>query len=196
VQQSFANFDVHAWLKKEARLLGVRKLPPLPRTMSECRHGLTWKVDGVRFEFIWPLGEGNIDLDAGTRERNRNACVLRIQGAAHSVLLPGDIGADEEASLVARGLPPTDVVLAAHHGSRFSSGQEFVEAVQAEHAIAQAGRWNRYGHPASQVERRWLTNGASFWNTGLDGAVIASSSRGNLVVAAERELRPRYWAAR
>lgn len=196
VQQSFANFDVHAWLKKEARLLGVRELPPLPRTMSECGHGLTWKVDGVRFEFIWPLGEGNIDLDAGTRERNRNACVLRIQGGAHSVLLPGDIGADEETSLVARGLPPTDIVLAAHHGSRFSSGQGFVEAVRAEHAIAQAGRWNRYGHPASQIERRWLSSGASFWNTGLDGAVIAYSRKGKLVVAAERELRPRYWAAR
>src|SRR5690606_41298517 len=55
---------------------------------------------------------------------------------------------------------------------------EFVEAAQAHHVIAQAARWNRYGHPAPAVERRWQANGAMFWNTGLDGAVIASSRAG------------------
>lgn len=103
---------------------------------------MAWETDGVRFSFIWPLGEGNIDLDAGTRERNRNACVLRIEGAHHSIILPGDIGADEERSLVRRGLERTDVVLAAHHGSRYSSAQEFIDATRAQHAIAQAARWN------------------------------------------------------
>lgn len=195
VEQSFTPFDLTAWLKKESRLLGVRGLPPLPYATTECLHGRSWQVDGVRFEFLWPLGEGNIDLDAGTRERNRNACVLRVQGAHHSILLPGDIGADEETSLVSRGLPPTDIVLAAHHGSRYSSAQTFVTATQAQHAIAQAGRWNRYGHPASVTRRRWQTSGAAFWDTGVDGAVLAYSNNGTLSVAAQRELRPRYWAA-
>ncbi len=196
VRQSFTPFDLPAWLKRESRLLGVRGLPPLPEAMTECRHGRTWQVDGVRFEFLWPLGEGNIDIGANTRERNSNACVLRIKGAHHTILLPGDIGADEESALVARGLPPTDIILAAHHGSRYSSGQTFVSAMQAEHVIAQAGRWNRYGHPSSVIQRRWESSGAGFWNTGVDGAVIAYSKNGKLTVAAERELRPRYWAAR
>lgn len=195
VEQSYTPFDLKAWLARESRLLGLRGLPPLPNAMTECLHGRSWQVDGVRFEFLWPLGDGNIDIDAGTRERNRNACVLRIQGAHHSILLPGDIGADEESSLVSRGLPPTDIVLAAHHGSRYSSAQTFVTAVQAQHAIAQAGRWNRYGHPARLVIRRWQSSGAAFWNTGVDGAVIAYSRKGKLSVAAQREQQPRYWAA-
>lgn len=193
VEQSFANFDVIAWLKRESRLLGVRELPPLPHAVGLCRHGMVWETDGVRFSFLWPLGEGNIDLEAGTRERNRNACVLRIEGAHHSIILPGDIGADEERSLVKRGMEPADIALAAHHGSRYSSAAEFVEAAQAHHVIAQAARWNRYGHPAPAVERRWQANGAMFWNTGLDGAVIASSRAGKLWVESERARRPRVW---
>ena len=195
VEQSYTPFDLKSWLDRESRLLGVRGLPPLPYAMTECLHGRTWQVDGLRFEFLWPLGAGNIDIDANSRERNRNACVLRVQGAHHSVLFPGDIGADEEHSLVSRGLPPTDIVLAAHHGSRYSSGQAFVTAMRAQHVIAQAGRWNRYGHPASLVRRRWQSSGAAFWNTGVDGAVIAYSKNGKLSVAAQRELQPRYWAA-
>lgn len=194
VEQSYANFDVMAWLKRENRLLGLRELPPLPNAVSLCRHGMAWETDGVRFSFIWPLGEGNIDLDAGTRERNRNACVLRIEGAHHSIILPGDIGADEERSLVRRGLERTDVVLAAHHGSRYSSAQEFIDATRAQHAIAQAARWNRYGHPAPAVERRWQAGGTTFWNTGFDGAVIASSRGGKLWVESERARRPRVWS--
>lgn len=196
VGQSYTPFDLPAWLKRESRLLGLRGTPPLPQAMTECKHGRAWQADGVSFEFLWPLGEGNIDIGANTRERNSNACVLRIKGAHHTVLLPGDIGADEENALVARGLPPTDIILAAHHGSKYSSAQTFVSAMKAEHAIAQAGRWNRYGHPSGMIQRRWESSGAGFWNTGVDGAVIAHSKNGKLTVAAERELRPRYWAAR
>lgn len=194
VEQSYAPFDLSAWLKRETRLLGRRDQPLLPYALTACRHGTTWRVDGVSFEFLWPLGAGNIDLQAGTRERNSQACVLRIRGEHHSVLLPGDIGVAEEDALVSRGLSETDIVLAAHHGSRFSSGQTFVTALKAQHVIAQAGRWNRYGHPASAVRRRWQSAGADFWDTGVDGAILAYSKKGRLHVMAERERQPRYWS--
>lgn len=195
VEQAYAPFDLSAWLAREGRLLGGRDGPPPPRAESPCMHGLAWRADEIGFEFLWPLGAGSVDIDAGTRERNSQSCVLRIKGAHHSILLPGDIGVDEENALAARGLGVTDVVLAAHHGSRYSSGPSLVAATQAWHAIAQAGRWNRYGHPASIVRRRWQAHGADFWDTGRDGAVLARSRQGVLTVEAERERRPRYWSA-
>lgn len=194
VQQSYTPFDVSAWLAREGRLLGDRDFPPLPLATSGCTYGHSWRVDEITFEFLWPLGAGHIDLSAGTRERNRNACVLRIRGADHSIILPGDIGADEEKSLVHRGLGKADVVLAAHHGSRHSSAAPFVAAVRAGHVIAQAARWNRYGHPAPAIVRRWQAQGAAFWNTGVDGAILARSRNGELTVESERERRPRYWS--
>ena len=194
VEQAYASFDIPAWVRHEGRLLGGRGSPALPTVSSACSYGVHWRTDAVGFEFLWPLGDGNIAIKAGTRERNRNACVLRIKGAHHSIILPGDIGADEENALVERELPHTDVVLAAHHGSRYSSSERFVNALQAEHAIAQAGRWNRYGHPAAMIRRRWRAYGASFWETGHDGAVFARSAKGQLTVKAERETRARYWS--
>src|SRR5690606_28606976 len=138
---------------------------------SPCKYGTGWRTDGIRFDFLWPLGKNSIDIRAGTRERNRQACVLRIQGANHSIILPGDIGVDEERTLVDRGLGHTDLVVAAHHGSRHSSAEEFVAASEANYVIAQAGRWNRYGHRAEIVRRRWETYGAQFLDTSIDGAI-------------------------
>lgn len=211
VEQAYASFDLPAWLARESRLLAGRgsasssgglsdsraaaTVPPFPGAYGPCLYGMTWAADDVRFQFLWPLGERSIDLHAGSRERNRLSCVLRIQGAHHSVILPGDIGADEEAALIARGLGQVDVVLAAHHGSRHSSDKTFVAAVQAGHVIAQAGRWNRYGHPAAVVRRRWQADGAEFWETGRHGALTVRSRGGVLTVQAERALRPRYWSA-
>jgi len=194
VEQVYASFDVPGWLAHEGRLLGGRGPPPLPHAGGLCSYGMHWRADGVGFEFLWPLGAGSIAIGAGSRERNRNACVLRIAGVHHSIILPGDIGADEEKALVERGLRPADIVLAAHHGSRYSSSGAFAKALRAQHAIAQAGRWNRYGHPAPVIRRRWRMHGAAFWETGRHGAVIARSRDGLLTVEAERERRPRYWS--
>ena len=194
VEQAYASFDIEAWLRREARMLGVSDLPPLPRSIQPCAYGAGWRVDGVRFDFMWPLGSNHIDLSANTRERNSNACVLQIKGRTHSALLPGDIGADEERALVDRGLGEIDVVVAAHHGSRYSSASSFVDAVDALHVVAQAGRWNRYGHPAPAVQRRWETQGAEFFNTATDGAILARSREGSLLMQAERERAQRYWS--
>src|SRR5690606_4615714 len=128
VEQVYASFDLSAWLAREGRLLGGRESPPMPNAQGPCVYGAAWRVDEVNFEFLWPLGARSIDLNAGTRERNRNACVLRVRGRHHSIILPGDIGADEEKALVSRGLGKADVVLAAHHGSRHSSAGAFVAA--------------------------------------------------------------------
>lgn len=216
VQQAYASFDLEAWLVHETRTLvqrapavgrqqltdagssgpgtSVISQPPLPRAVNACAYSDLGVADGVKFQFLWPLESGHLDLRAGSRDRNRRSCVLRVQGAHHAVLLPGDIGADEEHALVERGLYGADVVLAAHHGSRHSSAQAFVTTLQAQHAVAQAARWNRYGHPAAAVRRRWQAHGASFWETGRHGAVTVRSQGGELSVHAERLRRPRYWS--
>ena len=194
VGQTYTPFDLDAWFEHEGRLLRETSTPPMPKAASPCKYGTGWRSDGIRFDFLWPLGKNSIDIRAGSRERNRYACVLRIQGTHHSIILPGDIGADEERTLVERGLGQTDIVLAAHHGSRHSSAQDFVVAANAEVVIAQAGRWNRYGHPAESVRRRWERHGAQFLDTSVDGAILARSRNAVLTVETERERRARYWS--
>ncbi|NYT60738.1 DNA internalization-related competence protein ComEC/Rec2 [Alcaligenaceae bacterium] len=199
VEQSYSSFDLADYLKREATLLGVPgQLPPLPLAMSPCEYGTTWSVDGVVFEFLWPLKRATTSSKKkrSSRQRNDEGCVLRIRGQHHSALLPGDIGSSSEASLVDRGLEPVDVVLAAHHGSKNSSHPLFIDAVQARHVVAQAGIWNRYGHPSPAIETRWENSGAMFWRTDQHGAITLQSRASGLLAHNERQFSRRYWQSR
>ena len=191
--QSYSSFDLHGYLQREGRLLGEAGLmPPTPLAMSGCVYGMAWQIDGVAFEFLWPLTQA----DEGTmprERRNDNACVLRIRGKYHSVLLPGDISAAQERMLVDRGLGSIDVVVAAHHGSKTSSSLELVNEVGARHVVAQVGAWNRYSHPAPAVELRWKRSGANFWRTDYHGAISLRSREKGLHADSERQAAPRYW---
>ena len=164
----------------------------LPDRMLRCRRDDSWEVDGVRFTFLHPAKGGS----GAPADKNADSCVLRVQGASHSLLLTGDIGVAQERELVARGVGQADVVLAPHHGSASSSGRDWVRAVQATHAIAQAGHLNRFRHPAPAVERRWLRAGAVFWRSDRDGAVMAESSGRGLRVWSQRGEGARYWHGR
>lgn len=219
VARSYASFDVAAWLRRDARLwpgqhgaamtqAASRASPAAgaqsngasgggasdaaPARMLRCERGDSWRVDGVTFTFLHPA-PGAV-VRGG--DRNANSCVLRVEGRAHSLLLTGDIGVAQERELAALGLPPTDIVLAPHHGSAWSSGRELVAASRAGHAIAQCGYLNRFGHPAPAVERRWLRAGAAFWRSDRDGAVMARSRPGGLDVWAQRDRQRRYWHGR
>lgn len=216
VRRSYASFDVVAFVRRDARLwpdtggaapgagsraAGAAKagggpaavLPPaLPQEMLRCQTDDAWDVDGVTFTFLHPAGGGS----GAVADRNADSCVLRVEGVSHSLLLTGDIGVAQERALVARGVPPTDVVMAAHHGSASSSGRDWVAATQASHAVAQTGHLNRFRHPAPAVARRWLRAGAAFWRSDRDGAVMAESAAQGLEVWSQRERGRRYWHGR
>lgn len=197
VGQSYSSFDMQSYLAREARMLGApEQLPPLPPAMSPCEYGMTWQVDGVVFEFLWPLRPGGTSRSTSRKQRNDAACVLRIRGKHHSALLTGDIGVAQEAALIDRGLTPVDVVLAAHHGSKGSSSQQFVNATQASHVVAQAGLWNRYGHPSSLIQTRWEEAGAKFWRTDSHGAIFVQSRHDGLLAHSTRQFARRYWQSR
>jgi len=214
VARSYASFDLSAHLRREARVLGLDAPvastasaasaapgtpgtsgtsddePPLPAQMRRCRAGQSWTVDGVRFAMLHP------PPGARTAGRNADSCVLSVQGAYHAALLPGDIGKAQEAAIVAAGAPRADLAVLPHHGSNTSSSPALVQALGAAHVVAQAGRHNRYGHPAAAVVRRWERAGARVWRSDRDGAVLAHSGPGGLSVQAYRDEARRYWHGR
>ncbi len=72
-----------------------------------------------------------------------------------SVLFTGDIGEEQEELLIERGLLSDCVVLkAAHHGSKYSSCAEFLEALLPEYTVISCGEGNSYGHPHAETLQR------------------------------------------
>jgi len=164
----------------------------LPATVAStrCARGQRWQWDGVAFEVLHP-GASLDDSD------NNSSCVLRISASAGSVLLTGDIEKPAELALVAQGLPPTEVVVVAHHGSRSSSTDELVAQAQANVAIFSAGYRNQWGFPRPEVVRRWQSSGARTLSTIDAGAIAVAIEPGrSLRIQEYRREHRRYWWTR
>lgn len=156
---------------------------------QRCEAGRHWTWDGVRFEVLHP--------PAGGFEGRPNAlsCVLRVQGAGGSALLAGDIEVPQERQLLARGLAPVDLLLVPHHGSRTSSSQAWLDALQPTWALVQAGYRNRYGHPAPDVVERHHLRGIRLMTSVHCGAATWHSERPGQL-RCERQAEPRIWRHR
>ncbi len=69
----------------------------------------------------------------------------------------------------------TDLIKVAHHGSRTSSTQEFINAVKAKVAVISVGRESSFGHPHEEVVERWRRAGAKVLTTGENGTISVST---------------------
>ena len=106
---------------------------------------------------------------------NERSLVLRAEAAGRRVLLTGDIGEWAEHRLLAE-LPPeelrTDVLKVAHHGSRNSSGEDFLDALRPRLALISAGRRNVYRHPSPVTLERLASRAIPTLRTDRDGIVL------------------------
>ena len=165
-----------------------RTLEGLP-VGEPCVAGGGWQWDGVRFDVLYP----DAAQAAAARRPNAMSCVIRVSTAAASVLLTGDIEAPQEQALVASGAElRSTVLLAPHHGSRTSSSNALLDAVQPRWVLVQAGYRNAFGHPAPVVLARYAERGLSVRHSPACGAMHwRSTDPGQLLC--ERARARRYW---
>ena len=149
------------------QLFGPVSLPE--QKALPCHKGLHWDWDGVHFEALSPE-------TGGPYAGNNGSCLLRISGAGGSVLLTGDLEAEEERRLVATAVAglQADVIQVPHHGSDTSSTEEFIHAVSPRVALISAGFRNRFGFPHSVVLARYRRTGARTFNTANSGALTVT----------------------
>ena len=106
------------------------------------------------------------------RVRNDDSVVVEVLYGDVAVLLPGDVGAGIERSILSRLTAARHRILkVAHHGSRTSTSRELLEHWRPQIAIVSSGRGNTFGHPAPEVLERLESAGATIYRTDLDGQV-------------------------
>lgn len=109
---------------------------------------------------------------SGTTSNDAGLCVLVTQGS-YDMLVTGDITADIERRLIKYGdLPDVELLIAGHHGSRYSTGEELLTAVTPEWVAISAGADNSYGHPHEETLTRIIDAGAEMFRTDLSGDLI------------------------
>jgi competence protein ComEC len=182
-----------------------------PPKAIKCFAGQKWHWDEVEFEVLAPTLASY--EDASIKDNNRS-CVVKVSSQFGSLLLPGDIEKGAENALLyvigSDGLQDaasgaaiyphlasrleSDVVIAPHHGSKTSSTSEFVQAVDAQHAIFTVGHLNRFKHPKGFIEERFAENGALTYRSDYHGALTLDFTQTNGInVNALRQSQPRYW---
>lgn len=108
---------------------------------------------------------------------NNNSMVIRLLYKEISFLFTGDIEADAEDSLVRiyrYGLE-SNILKVAHHGSKTSSADYFLEAVNPEAAVIQVGRRNRFRHPSPSTVKKLKDFGTTVHRNDLDGTVVVDT---------------------
>jgi competence protein ComEC len=151
-----------------ARAAGVRPV---------LRHaGDAWRSGSVHMRVLHPPAP---DWER-QRVRNDDSIVLEIVYGDVAILLPGDIGAEVERSILAQLTPARHRILKVpHHGSRTSTSQALLDSWRPEIAIISCGRDNPFGHPAPEVMRRLEASGARIYRTDRDGQItLETDGRG------------------
>ena len=167
--------------KAWARALALPSAPPDGRLATGDRLA----VDDLHLRVLWP-DPGKVPLEPpdGGRGINDVSVVLLGEVAGRRILLTGDVEDDVDPLLVARGLPPIDVLKVAHHGSKTASTPAFLDVVKPAVAIVSAGAGNPYGHPARSTLDRLASTGARVLRTDTDGSVEVDIGSSGVRVAA------------
>ncbi|HEX3282444.1 MAG TPA: ComEC/Rec2 family competence protein [Pyrinomonadaceae bacterium] len=131
------------------------------------------RCGGVTIDVLWPPPVQNDDLPS----QNNDSIVLKVRLGQRSFLLTGDIEARAEETLTptADGLR-ADVVKVPHHGSRTSSTAVFIAATQPRYAIISVGQTSIFGHPHSDVVKRWEAAGVQLLRTGNSGTITFTTN--------------------
>lgn len=119
-----------------------------------ARRGAVFDLGEAQFKILFP------DEDvSGYRDTNDASIVGRLVYGSTTVIFTGDAGKKTEDHVLDLGSTTvaelkSDLLKVGHHGSKGSSGIEFLRAVNPTYAVISSGQGNRYGHPHKEVLER------------------------------------------
>jgi competence protein ComEC len=144
--------------------------------------------DGVAVDVLWPPRRTDAeyvaaaeDEENGDGDENASSLIMKIDYEGVTALMTGDAGfeaeeallkADDESSL-ADGISAlrSRILKVGHHGSKYSTSEEFLTAVDPDAAVIQCGK-NTFGHPTAEVLARLAADDIMVFRNDLGGAVM------------------------
>ncbi|MBL0171454.1 MAG: DNA internalization-related competence protein ComEC/Rec2 [Gemmatimonadaceae bacterium] len=151
--------------------------------------GDRWRLDGVEVTVLAP----DSAWTAVQQDANETSVVLRVRFGVVAFLLTGDAEAAEEQWLLGHNDPgdlQADVLKLGHHGSKTSSTQAFVDAVQPRLGVISVGAGNRYGHPSPETLQTFTDRGIPLLRTDREGSFVVATNGRDLAVRIGRDTWP------
>jgi len=114
-------------------------------------------------------------------DTNENGLVLKLTSQNLKALFTADIGEKTEKDLIRKygNYLKADILKVAHHGSKFSSSENFLAMVSPKISIFEVGK-NSYGHPNNGVIERLKNLGSKIFRTDENGTIKISVDSGKI----------------
>ena len=135
-------------------------------------------LDKKKIKYYSCIKELNIDKNKlyflQTKEydnENDNSNVIYTELNGYKFMFMGDASITTEKEILDKyNLSDIDVLKVGHHGSKTSSGKEFINEINPKYSIISVGKNNRYGHPNKEV----LDNlkDSKIYRTDQDGSIM------------------------
>lgn len=138
-------------------------------TITKAAAGSEYQLGPASFTILAP-NSGSYD------ELNDYSIVIRLDYSDTSFLLTGDAGSLSEEEMLAGGYNlAADVIKLGHHGSAYSSTENFLDAVKPSYAVVSAGADNEYGHPHPDTLSKIKVRGIRLYRTDQQGTIVFTS---------------------
>lgn len=132
-------------------------------------------------EILYPLESLE---EKKVNDSNNTSVVSKLVFGKNSFLFTGDSSKSVEAQLLEKGIDiDSDVLKIAHHGSKTSSGDDFIAKVSPEIAAISVGKDNKYGHPSPETLETLGKYGITVLRTDKDGDIKIISNGINYAVS-------------
>ncbi len=153
------------------------------------------KIGPIELLVLWPkekLGDNRLWLRdtpsvLGTAtypgKINETSIVLKLSFGNFDTLLTGDIDFDVEKQVnLSRQRGEIEVLKIAHHGSKYSTGEEFLKKIKPQLAVISVGK-NSFGHPTKEVIEKLRDLDIKILRTDQEGEIRVVSDGKNWYTA-------------
>ncbi|WP_404302184.1 ComEC/Rec2 family competence protein [Paenibacillus sp. DP01] len=170
-----------------------------------AHHSMEWEPDRdttIRFLYPFKLEENESGQLPVMKEQNHYSVAMILEMEGVSFLFTGDMDDAAESLLIselthssshvkAQGAigaarKAVDVMKVAHHGSKYSTSEEWLSYWQPKVSVISVGASNTYGHPNQAVLERLAEVDSAIYRTDTMGEVQIRAQQGKLSVRYQR----------
>lgn len=139
-------------------------------TITPAKVGDEYDLGSASFTVVAPNASSYEEL-------NDYSVGIKLTFGRNEFLFSGDAEMFSEEEMLKNGIDLScDVLKLSHHGSEYSSCEDFLEAVNPTYAIICVGKNNDYGHPHAKTLQAMLEHNIKVYRTDEQGNIVFTSN--------------------
>ena len=149
------------------------------RDVIESMRAKNYKAVHPKLHQTFSLGNASFCITGPVKkyeDTNDNSISLQLTYHDTSFLFMGDVTEETEPDILSQNRNlKSDVLKVAHHGSKYSTTEEFLAEVSPTYAVISCAKDNKYGFPTARVLNLLRASGVKLYRTDEQGSLIAKS---------------------